>query len=78
MRTAISLKTELAALLKQEAKAKGLRVSEYVEMLHNFYELEHVDLLITQIKLKYKTGQLSLNQRASLEVLKIYLDNIFD
>lgn len=62
--------------IKEEAHRRGLTRLEFLRLLLEVYSVERVDILISQIRSKHLQAMISPAERASLGILKEYLELI--
>jgi hypothetical protein len=67
---------ELENYIKGKAECMGLKRTEFLKLLIDFYELKHIDLLIKRIKQKNQVMDIGPADKAALEILKEYLEVI--
>ena len=58
------------------ANKKDLSPSEAVNFMYEVYNLDRIEEIIEQIKIKHIDNELSATQKAALRILNTYLDLI--
>ncbi len=69
----VRFSSEQAAAITAQADRLGMSLTEYFVFLHEFYELQHMHLLIKQFAALSKTGFTHI-QIAQLSALFLYLE----
>lgn len=74
----VLISPETHAEIKVAAADKGLTITEYIKMCHEFYHLKHIELLARQIKNRHRECSFTAPDKAALEIIGIYLNSILD
>lgn len=72
----MALRKQVENALSPLCEERGLTLNEAVIFLYAFYNLEHIDQIIDQIKKKHLALDLTASQKAALRVLATYIDLI--
>lgn len=69
-------KNNAAGALSKICKAKSLTKSEAIAYLCDVYELERIEEIIGQIKVKHLKNEITAPQKAALRILATYINII--